>query len=78
MPVPPGKAAGAMVICPQRDVPCSKTACLQFAYAAFNDETLSSPSVAARTLTHPTPVLHGKYGFAAHTACSVLLLGYTM
>lgn len=38
----------------------------------------SSPSVAARSLTHSTPALPGKYGFAAHTACSVLLLGYIM
>lgn len=48
VPVPPGKAARAMLIWPQRDVPCREIACLQLGYASFSDETSSSPSTAAR------------------------------
>lgn len=48
VPVPPGKAARAMLIWPQRDVPCREIASLQLGYASFSDETSSSPSTAAR------------------------------
>lgn len=47
--MPPGRAARAMLIWPQRDVPCIEIAYLQLTYASFSDETSSSPSTAART-----------------------------